>query len=69
VFQCFSSPELSSFFDSINAYLVLMDLLCRNLFYDEVLDVFNVVMDKRLDGIKYPRHCTVVAFAACYKMV
>ena len=36
--------------------------------YKEVLDTFDRIKSKQLQGGRYPKHVVVLTFAACYKM-
>jgi len=67
--EAFKDPELEGFFEQMASFQVLCDLLYRNQMYQEILDVFEVVKAKQVQGQKYPRNVSILAFAACYKMV
>jgi len=36
--------------------------------YQEVLDIFEVIKSKQVQGTRFPRNVSVLVFAACYKM-
>uniref|UniRef100_A0A0K8T303 Pentatricopeptide repeat-containing protein 2 n=1 Tax=Lygus hesperus TaxID=30085 RepID=A0A0K8T303_LYGHE len=65
--EAFKDPSLDGFFDQLVTFQVLMDLLLKNEMYDEVLEVFEHVKGKQLQGAKFPKNAVVLAFAACYK--
>lgn len=67
--QAFKDPELEGFFDQLATYQVLCDLLYNNAMYQEVIDVFEIVKSKQVQGTKYPRNVLVIVFASCYKLV
>ncbi|GJQ78442.1 hypothetical protein Trydic_g11561 [Trypoxylus dichotomus] len=66
--ECFKSPDLEGFFDQLISYQLLCDLLYENQKYSEILDCFNFIKNKQVEGSKYPRNIVVIAFAACYRM-
>ncbi|XP_021943811.1 pentatricopeptide repeat-containing protein 2, mitochondrial [Folsomia candida] len=66
--QAFKDPELEGFFDQLATYQVLCDLLYNNAMYQEVIDVFEIVKSKQVQGTKYPRNVLVIVFASCYKL-
>lgn len=66
--QCFKSPELKGFFDQLMSYQILLDLLYDNGKYKEMLEVFEIIKERQIEGTKYPRNIVVLTFAACYKL-
>jgi pentatricopeptide repeat domain-containing protein 2 len=66
--EVFKDPELEGFFDQLTSYQVLCDLLYRNAMYQDVLDVFEIIKKKQLQGQKFPRNVSILVFAACYKL-
>lgn len=68
-FEAFKDKELEGFFDQLATYQILCDLLYNNQMYQEVLDVFEIIRDKQVQGTKYPRNVLVCVFASCYKLV
>lgn len=44
-------------------------MLYENGKYQEVLDTYNLIKSRQIEGGKYPRHVIVLTFAACYKHV
>ncbi|XP_068245860.1 pentatricopeptide repeat-containing protein 2, mitochondrial-like [Palaemon carinicauda] len=66
--QALRSKELEGFFDQIISYQLAMDLLFKHGMYQEVIDVFEELQEKRLNGIKYPKNCLTLSLAACYKI-
>jgi pentatricopeptide repeat domain-containing protein 2 len=67
--HAFKDPSLEGFFDQLISYQLLMDLLFSNDRYEDVMDVFNIVVQRQTQGARYPKHCVVLAFGALYKMV
>ncbi|ENN72972.1 pentatricopeptide repeat-containing protein 2, mitochondrial [Dendroctonus ponderosae] len=66
--ECFKSEELRGIFEQTISYQLLLDLLYENQKYQEILDLFEIITDKQVEGLKYPRHAVVLAMAACYKL-
>jgi len=65
-FEVFMTPELEGFFDQLVSFQILMDLLLKNKMYEQVLNVFDVIKKKQLQGSKYPKNVIVLVSAACY---
>lgn len=65
----FKDPEISGFFDQLITYQILLDLMFENQKYEEMLEVFKIIQDKQIEGMKYPKNVIVLVFAALYKMV
>lgn len=66
--QCFNDPDMDGFFDQLMSYQILLDLLFENKKYQEVLDTFDNIKNRQIQGGRYPKHVVVLVFAACYKM-
>lgn len=66
--QCFKSEELAGFFDQYMSYQLLLDLLYENQKYKELLEAFDIIKEKQLEGHKYPKNVIVLVLAACYRM-
>lgn len=67
--ESFKSADMLGFYDQLMSYQLLMNLLYENKKYSEVLEVYEIVKNKQLEGSKYPRNIVVLTLAACYKMV
>ncbi|KAK7791978.1 hypothetical protein R5R35_010148 [Gryllus longicercus] len=67
-FNAFMDPQLEGFFDQLMSYQILLDLLLRSNLYDKVLEVFDVIKNKQIEGAKYPKNVVVLVFATLYKM-
>lgn len=63
------SEDLNGIFDQQISFQLLLDLLFINGRYKEMLDVFEVISSRQLEGHKYPKNVVVLALAACYKLV
>ncbi|ROT80662.1 putative pentatricopeptide repeat-containing protein 2, mitochondrial-like [Penaeus vannamei] len=66
--QALKSEELDGFFDQLASYQLALDLLYEKERYEDVIDVFRDLQNKRLQGTKFPKNCFMIAIAACYKM-
>lgn len=66
--QALKSKELEGFFDQIASYQLAIDLLYKGGLYQDAIDIFEELQEKRLNGIKYPKNCLTLAMAACYKI-
>lgn len=65
--EVFNAIE-SDFFDQLATYQILMDLLLKNNMLTEVIEVFDKLKKKQINGTTYPRNCVVLVLAACYKL-
>lgn len=66
--KLFKDPNMEGFFDQLISFQLLLDLLYENKRYDEVLEIFDFIKSKQIQGGRYPKHSVVLAFAACYKL-
>ncbi|XP_014250577.1 pentatricopeptide repeat-containing protein 2, mitochondrial-like [Cimex lectularius] len=66
--EMFKDPELEGFFDQLVTFQILMDLLLVNDMDKEVIEVFDMIKFKQLQGSKYPKNAVVLVLAACYKL-
>lgn len=65
----FKDPELNSFFDQLMTYQILVDMLYEQGRYQDVVDVFEIIKSRQIQGGMHPRHVVLLVFAACYKEV
>lgn len=68
MFQSFKSPELDGIFDQLSTYQILLDLLYENQKYNEVLEAYQLIRDRQIEGIRFPKNVVVLTMAACYKL-
>ncbi|XP_042858506.1 pentatricopeptide repeat-containing protein 2, mitochondrial-like [Penaeus japonicus] len=66
--EALKSEELDGFFDQLASYQLALDLLYEKERYEDVIDVFRYLQNKRLQGTKYPKNCFTIVIASCYKM-
>lgn len=64
----FKNEKLDGFFDQLISYQLLLDLLYESKRYQDVLDTFEIIKSRQVQGARYPKHVLVLAFAACYKL-
>ncbi|KAB0804820.1 hypothetical protein PPYR_01790 [Photinus pyralis] len=67
-FQCFKSTELNGLFDQMMSYQILLDLLYENQRYNDILEAFEIIKSRQIEGVKFARNVVVLMFAACYKL-
>lgn len=66
--RLFKDESLNGFFDQLMSYQVLLDMLYEKKRYQEVLDVYDIVKSRQVQGGRYPKHVVVLVFASCYKL-
>lgn len=66
--KLFKDETLGGFFDQLATYQILLDLLYEQGKYQEVLDTFDVIQSRQLQGSRYPKHGIILVFGACYKL-
>lgn len=66
--ELFKDESLNGFFDQLITYQILLDLLYESGNYQEVLDTFNIIRSRQLQGSRYPKHSIIIVLAACYKL-
>jgi pentatricopeptide repeat domain-containing protein 2 len=65
--EVFTNESVGDLFDQLISYQLLLDMLYENKKYKEVREVFEMIRSRQLQGGRYPKHCVVLAFGACYK--
>jgi len=60
--------SMDGFFDQLITYQILMDLLYENGRYQDVLNTFDTIKSRQVQGGRYPKNVVVLTFAACYKL-
>lgn len=66
--KLFKDENLNGFFDQLMSYQIICDMLYEAKFYEEVLDVYNIVKSRQVQGGRFPKHVIVIVLASCYKM-
>lgn len=66
--ELFKDETLGGFFDQLGTYQILLDLLFEKGQYQEILDTFDIIQSRQLQGSRYPKHGIILVFAACYKI-
>lgn len=61
--KLFKNDTLDGFFDQLVSYQILFDLLYESGRYQDVLDTFNIVKARQVQGGRYPKHVLVLALA------
>lgn len=49
------------------SYQILLDLLYEQGRYADVRRIYDVIRSRQLENGRYPKHCVVIVFGACYK--
>ncbi|XP_077293897.1 pentatricopeptide repeat-containing protein 2, mitochondrial-like isoform X2 [Arctopsyche grandis] len=65
--KIFEDSKACDFFDQLATYQILMDLLYKHGKYDQVRSVFDVLTEKQIRMVKYPKNAVILVMAACYK--
>jgi pentatricopeptide repeat domain-containing protein 2 len=64
----FKDESLDGFFDQLITYQILLDLLYKTGKFQEILDTYDVIQSRQLQGSRNPKHVIILVFAACYKI-
>lgn len=65
--RTFLDKDMDGFFDQMMTYQILLDLLYEKGRYTDVRNAYDVMKGRQLEGARYPKHCIVLVFGACYK--
>jgi len=66
--KLFKNESLHGFFDQLATYQLLLDLLFTNNRYQDVLDTYEIIKSRQVQGGRFPKHVLVLTLAACYKL-
>jgi len=66
--QCFKENSSNGFFDQWTSYQILLDLLYNNGMYQDVLDTYDIIREKQMEGSKFPKYAMIIVFGALYKL-
>lgn len=66
--ELFNDESLGGFFDQLITYQILLDMLYEKEKYQEVLDTYDIIRSRQLQGSRYPKHSIIIVFGACYKL-
>lgn len=66
--ELFKDNSLDGFFDQLASYQIFLDLLYNNKRYQDVLDTYDIIKTRQLQGGRYPKHVFNLSIAACYKL-
>lgn len=64
----FKDESLNGFFDQLISYQILLDMLFVHERYQDVLDTYDVIKSRQVQGGRFPKHVLVLTLAACYKL-
>jgi pentatricopeptide repeat domain-containing protein 2 len=64
----FKDETMSGFFDQLSTYQILLDLLFEQQRYQDVLDTYELISQRQVQGGRFPKHVIVLTFGAAYKL-
>lgn len=64
-----TNPETTLIFREVTSLLILATLLFKNEMYEEVIQLFHIMIEKQFQGKKFPHNLVIMYFASCYKLV
>lgn len=65
----FKKDELNGFFDQLASYQVLFDLLFENGRYDDVLETFEIIKSRQVQGGRFPKHAVVLTLVSNFNRI
>lgn len=66
--KLFNDESLGGFFDQVITYQILLDLLFEKGQYQEIIDTFETIQSRQLQGARFPKHVVILVFGACYRL-
>uniref|UniRef100_A0A336N2D2 CSON011114 protein n=1 Tax=Culicoides sonorensis TaxID=179676 RepID=A0A336N2D2_CULSO len=66
--QCFKDKSYDGIFDQWMSYQILCDMLYEKQRYQDILDVYDLIQERQIEGSMFPKHTIILVFGACYKM-
>lgn len=66
--KLFKEESDQGFFDQLISYQLLLDMLYEKGRYQDILDTFEIIKSRQVQGGRYPKHVMVLTYAACYKL-
>lgn len=66
--ELFKLESLDGFFDQLATYQLLFDLLFESGRYEDVLETFEIIKARQVQGGRFPKHAVVLTLASCYKL-
>lgn len=61
--KLFQDEQLDGFFDQLITYQLLLDLLFESKQYQEVLDMFEIIKSRQVQGGRFSKHVLVLSLA------
>lgn len=52
----FKDESLQGFFDQLISYQIILDLLYESKRYQDVLDTYEVIKKRQVQGARFPKH-------------
>lgn len=66
--EVFKDKGCDGIFDQWMSYQILCDMLYEKQRYQDVLDVYDLIKDRRTEGGMFPKHTIILVFGACFKL-
>lgn len=66
--ECFKDKTCDGIFDQWMTYQILCDMLYEKQRYQDVLDVYDFIKERRTEGGMFPKHTIILVFGACFKL-
>lgn len=66
--ELFKDKSCDGIFDQWMSYQILCDMLYEKKRYQDVLDVYDFIKDRRTEGGMFPKHTIILVFASCFKL-
>lgn len=64
----FNDESITGFFDQLATFQILLDLLFETKNYQQLLDTYEAISSKQVQGGRYPKHVIVLTFGACFRL-
>lgn len=64
----FHDEAITGFFDQLATFQILLDLLFETKCYQQLIDTYEAIASKQVQGGRYPKHVIVLAFGACFRL-
>lgn len=65
--RVFLDKDMEGFFDQMMSYQILLDLLYKSGRFADVRTTYDAIKGRQLEGARYPKHCIVLVFGACFQ--
>lgn len=66
--EVFKDKACDGIFDQWMSYQILCDMLYEKQRYQDVLDVYDMIKERRMEGGMFPKHTIILVYGACFKL-